>query len=304
MLTKLAHLRQPRSTTHQMKNITLLDDSFNINNSRNYQISVQISEDGYSFAILDPAQKKYLVLKHQNFDTRLDEQAFSKKTKDLSKNDNFLGKKYLAAKVCYITNKFTYVPEEFYTAEAAKQHIEANHNMRATDIIEPNYLPCAHAYCLFGFPSDLSTLLANHFDDLKIYHQTTPLVEYLLSPDVVAANKNKLTRIYINVHISSFDICIIDVDRLVMVNSFAYPNTNDFVFFVLHTFEQLQLNTDLNEVVLLGNIDVASPSYASLKKFVKNISFMKLSTDFKYTTHINEVPEQSFVNLFNLNQCE
>jgi len=304
LLTKLVHLRQPRSTTHQMKNITLLDDTFNINNSRNYQISVSINEDGYSFAILDPAQKKYLVLKHQNFDTQLDEQAFSKKLKELSNKDNFLGKKYLAAKVCYATNKFTLVPEEFYTPQTAKTVLDANHSLSSTDIVENNYMPYARAYCLFGFPSDLSTLLSNHFDDLKIYHQTTPLVEYLLSPAVVAANKNKLTKMYINVHSSSFDICIIDIDRLLMVNSFVYPGTNDFVFFVLHTYEQLQLNPDMNEVVLLGNIDVTSPTYLTLKKFIKNISFMKLNPDFKYSTHINEVPEQSFVNLFNLNQCE
>jgi hypothetical protein len=82
-----------------------------------------------------------------------------------------------------------------------------------------------------------------------------------------------------------------------LYNSFSLNSIEDFPYFILFTFEQLQLDRDINKIVLLGNIDDQSDLYKLIYKYVRNVEFLEY--DFKYQSEIlNTIPKhQNFIVL-------
>jgi len=50
-----------------MHNISLIDETLDKNLTANYNLSIQVSLDGFSFCIKDLIRNKYIVLKHIDF---------------------------------------------------------------------------------------------------------------------------------------------------------------------------------------------------------------------------------------------
>ncbi len=47
--------------------IVFIDETFDINQTKNYNISIQAGLNGYSFSVIDPVRNKYILLKHIAF---------------------------------------------------------------------------------------------------------------------------------------------------------------------------------------------------------------------------------------------
>lgn len=59
-------------------------------------------------------------------------------------------------------------------------------------------------------------------------------------------------------------------NKLILFNSFEYSSPEDFIYYILFTFEQLQLNPDSVSVKLLGTISKDSAYFEIAYKYIRN----------------------------------
>lgn len=292
-----------------MNNLTLLDEKFDSSKTMSYHISIQLSLNGYSFAILDNVESRYIVLKHINFPKpyslkdSTNENSFYDKIKEILREDEFLNKDYRSVKLIFETQKSTIVPSELFEITKLKSYFDFNHVLEENESVNYAKLSNINAYCVFALPSFLTTILVNKYRNIKFYQQSNPYIEYINNRTYRIRNAANQKRVYVNVSNGFFDIYVADAKNLLLHNCYSYQGDTDFAYYVLNTYEQLGLNPEFDEIYLSGIIGVKDSLIELLKKYIKFVKYMKLNTVFKYSRTFNEIPEHSFVNLFNLYSC-
>ena len=79
---------------------------------------------------------------------------------------------------------------------------------------------------------------------------------------------------YINVEPSHYEIITVENNHLKFYNSFEYNSKEDFIYYILFTAEQLQLNPEDFPVILMGAIDETDEIYQIVFKYVRNVSLL------------------------------
>ena len=87
---------------------------------------------------------------------------------------------------------------------------------------------------------------------------------------------NHTTKVYAHVGACRFEIIALDNGNLKLYNTFEYNNSEDFIYYLLFTLEQLDYNPEIVDVVLFGNIaSEESELYKIAYKYIRNITLQE-----------------------------
>ena len=73
-----------------------------------------------------------------------------------------------------------------------------------------------------------------------------------------------------------FEIVVVQNQKLLLYNSFEYKTQEDFIYYILFTAEQLQLNPENFSLKLLGKIDENDTFYSICYKYIRNVSLLNI----------------------------
>jgi hypothetical protein len=283
-----------------MHDICFIDKSFDHEQTNLYHLSIQISLDGFSFAILDIPKGKYTLLKSTNFFLKRSRLLFMK-VKELLSEDEHLNLKYKSVDIVYSSENFTMVPQPFYQQGAADKFFGFNHEIEKGYLTDKTLMPKAEAWCIFNIPENLKEFLALKFPKATIRHNLFPLMERALKE-----NKNFPDRkqIHVNFFRTYFELVVLSGSKLMLCNQFSYASENDVIFYVLYVFEQLKLAPDNTELVFHGLVQKNDPVCQTFKKYIRKVSFASPTTLFNYSYTFNQLPEHYYTSLLDLYKCE
>ena len=283
-----------------MHDICFIDKSFDPEQTNLYHLSIQISLDGFSFAILDIPKGKYTVLKSTNFFLKRPRLLFMK-VRELMTEDEHLNLKYKSIEIVYSSENFTLVPQAFYQQGAADKFFGFNHEMERGFMVDKTLLTKAEAWCIFNIPENLKEFLVLKYPKATIRHNLYPLVERALKE-----NKNfpERKQVHINFFRSYFELIVLSGTKLQLCNQFNYSGENDISYFVLYVFDQLKLPPDTTELVIHGQMQQTDPIYQTFKKYIRKTSFARPTSLFNYSYTFNQLPDHYFTSLLDLYKCE
>ena len=134
----------------------------------------------------------------------------------------------------------------------------------------------------------------------KIIHSSTVLIESLL-----INFKNILSEktVYTNVKANYFEVVNFKHGKLNFYNTFRYKTKEDFIYFLLATLEQLNLNPENTDLVFLGDLDKQDPLFEISYKYIRNCSLIGKNKAFNYSYIFDEVNYLKYYILLNILQC-
>jgi len=94
-------------------------------------------------------------------------------------------------------------------------------------------------------------------------------------------------------------IIICQGEKMVFINSFSYTGDLDFVFYLLHIFKSLSINTLESKMYIAGGISEGSSVIGFMKKQFLDVDFLKLSSDYQYSYTFSSFSPQKFITVFN-----
>ena len=280
--------------------IVLIDETFDLNQTKNYHISIQAGLNGYSFSILDPQRNKYILLKHIPFLQEMSLSGLEEKVADIQGNDEFLTREYKSVYFSYQSPRYTLIPGPLFNKDNLRTYFEFNHVLEDLDEIHFNGFKNIDAYNLFVIPNELSKLAYRSFVDVRFFHQSTPLIEHGLMSH---GGKSSRKTVVVNIYGNNVDVVVIQGDNLLLCNTFPWKDEKDLVYFILYVYEQLKLDGIETPLYLSGEISKSSPIYELLKSYIRKIGFEKRNDHFIYSYTFNEMDHHHFINLFNLKLC-
>jgi hypothetical protein len=142
-------------------------------------------------------------------------------------------------------------------------------------------------------------VISNQFPQAAFHHYASPLIE-----SVLLNNKNRDENIItVHVHLSGFEITVTSRNKLIFYNTFSYKSTEDFLYYLLFTMEQLQINPETAPLVFAGSAERSSAIYLATQKYIRNISFAERTGNFTFTDKFEEIPAHFYYILFNQHLC-
>ncbi len=280
--------------------IVFIDETFDINQTENYHISIQAGLNGYSFSILDPIRSKYILLRHFPFRGSMTTSLLEDKIIDIQNNDEFLKKEYKSVLFSYLSPKYTLIPGPLFNKDNLRTFFEFNQVLDDLDEIHYNRIKGTDAFNIFAIPAELSGIVHRSFGNVNFFSHITPLIENgLVNYGGRGFQKVAIANKYGNY----LDIAVIEGDKLLLCNTFPWKKEEDLVYFILYIYDQLKLNGEETPLIISGDLPKDSGVYEKLRNYIRKTGFERRNIRFNYSYTFNDVDIHWFTNLFNLRLC-
>ncbi len=279
-----------------MLQFELLDETFDLNQTHSYHLSIQADLDGFLFSILDSSAEKYLGLKQYAFeDLRTNAELFDAISGILNE-DPLLHKAYSTVSCIHPDQRSTMLPAALFDKEQLKSYFEFNHPLKELDELHYNYLSRLDAYLIFPIYHEISNLYLQSWVNAGFFHPVSILAEEALG---------QRDGVVVSIQFSGnhFDILATEGQSLKLHNSFSYRSDEDLLYFILFIFDKLGLEQAETPVLLSGNIDKFKDTPAFLKPYFKKLIFRPAPSGFRYPPAFDRIQEHIYLNVFKVYHC-
>jgi len=254
--------------------LTNLPDTTNNNKA----LSIQISLNGLSFCILNTFNNTIETIKNIAFHKKVTPFELLDAVKNLFNTEDVLGTNFNNVQLIHVNELATLVPKPLFKEEALADYLKLNSNILKTDFITFDTISINETLNVYVPYVNINNFIFERYGDFTYKHHSTILIEEILKQEK-NANTNKL---YIHVCKTHFEIIVSNSGNLVLYNTFEYQTAQDFIYYILFTVEQLELNPEIIETILLGDIIENDALYNILYKYIRHISFGSRKDNYSY----------------------
>lgn len=278
-----------------MKDFALFNDSFSVSKTNTYHLNILLKPSGISYTIIDTVRKRCVAVKNVTFEGLIDNNDYLNRISDFIQKDSFLAKSYKTTDFVFSTSKSTIIPDELFDKKQLKTYFTFIHHLDEYEEIHFNRLNKVSAVNIFSIPSEITTLMVNHFPELRFYHQATTFIDNTII-------KSETTGYIIGVMVYRHyaDIVVCNSGKLFLYNNFNFQNETDFVYHISNIYQQLRISDAKTNLFLTGDIDKESARHKLLSKYIKNVWFGKVSDISGIKFMFREIPEHYLSNLLNM----
>ena len=277
--------------------IELIDETFDINSSENYELSVQMSPNGFMYCILDTKRNKYVLLRATEPDDN--KVLTSEKTGEIISNDNFLTGKFKKINLILPSPKSTLVPSPLFDPEKKEEYFTLNLIREENDIISYNKIAEPDAFIIYSISRQYLELAEKIFPAVTPCHHTKPLIH------LVSNNSKNDFGLYVQVHLERdyFNLLILEHGSLKFFNTFTYKNITDILYYLFNVYKNMGINRE-ETVWFSGLTNKYDDLYSQVLPFLKHIKYTIPEGNFSFSYVFNEIGLHRYINLFSITSCE
>ncbi len=237
---------------------------------KNLVLSIQIGLNGLSFLVLDLFSKNIEDYSYQTFKDKITPKVLLDKIiKQFELNKN-LNQDFTKIQLIHDNELQTLVPSALFEEANLTDYIKYNAKIFKSDFVTYDSISNQDIMLVYVPFVNINNFIFDRFGSFEYKHSSTILIEKILH-----LKKNiKDTTLYVNVESSIIDIIIVKSNSLLFYNRFQYKTKEDFIYFILFTIEQLDLNPEKLKCEFFGSINSTDELYLIAFKYIRNISIL------------------------------
>lgn len=263
-----------------------------LNLEDNY-LSIQLSLDGFSFCVYHKIHEKVGVFGLYEFDNSKGSPFKQLEcVKELFNQEKVLQLNYKSVFVTHFNNLVTQVPQPLFNKNNLEKYLQYTVKVLENDFIaydELNNSEIINVYIPFV---NVNNFLLDTYESFTYKHSSTVLIENLLNE----YKNSEGSFCFVNITGKHFEIVVIQNKKLALYNFFSFTTKEDFIYYILFTAEQLNLNPEEFELILMGDIEKESELYDIVYQYIRNVKFYVPSNA---NLQLNELPSHSHFTLLN-----
>ena len=248
------------------------------NNLNNLELSIQLSLSGLSFCILNKDSNTIIEVKELRFEKRLNPFEVLDELKVLFKNESTLNNSFTNVTIVHNNDLSTLVPEALFNKNHVADYLKFNSKILKSDFIAYDSILENSSVNVYVPYININNYIYDKFGTFIFKHISSVLIESILRIEKASTTP----KVYIHVSLNHFEIIIIKEGKLELYNTFVYNSKEDFIYYILFTAEQLNLNPETLNLVFIGDITEDDEIYNIAYKYIRNISFGNRNDDFEY----------------------
>lgn len=259
-----------------------------LNKVSNLDLSIQLGLSGLSFCIQNTDANTILYLKEINFVKQLNPITVLDELKALFATETVLNNAFANVIVIHDNELSTLVPQTLFDKNYLADYLKFNAKILKSDFIAYDAIPENNSVNVYVPYVNINNFIYDKFGTFTYSHVSTVLIASLLKMEV----NNTETKVYINVSTNHFEMVVFKKHELIFSNRFIFHTKEDFIYYVLFTIEQLELDTETLKLLFLGTIKMDDPVYKMAYKYIRNVSLGNRNDTFKYV----EQPQTNYSN--------
>ena len=275
-----------------------IQESINLNSKckDNYILTIQHSLDGLSFVIFDTEEQKFLSLKHYHLNES--NVPLSILITELQEKEQWNINDFKSVKIIIDNNLNTFVPKEYYQKELESDYLSMLNIKSETQTMSD--LISNDIYNIYPVSPDIDNVLKMS-DKIKIYHASSIKIDSLIKE---FSERIQGTRAFVNVKNNSYELTIINDTKLIFHNYFNFNTKEDFLYFILFTFEQLKIDNETIPLYFMGLIEEKSVIVELCSRYIRNIRFFNRNNNHNYINELDSIPYYYYYILYSSVSCE
>ena len=276
--------------------LELFDETLDINSTENYEISIQLSQVGLAFLILDTIRNKFIMIR--SFEAEENKSFSTDDLEEIIRKDDFLTKKYKKVNVVMPSPKFTLIPSPLFDPGKKDEYFTFNHVSPESNIILSNKLTDPDSFLIYALSQPLYDLVKRVWPGVHPFHHVKPLFEH------VSGSRRNGDDNYIHIHIERdfFNLILYSHNTLRFCNSFNYRNISDILYYILNIFKTMDIKQE-ETVYLSGLTERYDDLFSNLSLYVRNVKFAGPSGNFTFSYVFNEPGLHRYINLISVVNC-
>ncbi|GAA4899598.1 DUF3822 family protein [Flaviramulus aquimarinus] len=249
------------------------------NKIKNQELSIQISLSGFSFCILNKDSNTVRVLKELFFNKKLNPLEVLDKLKEQFKTEDALNDTFSKVIVIHDNDLSTLVPKSLFNEDYLADYLKFNSKILKSDFITYDSISINNSINVYVPYININNFIYERFGTFTFKHVSTILIE-----DILYQEENEdSAKLYVNVSENHFEIIGVEKSKLLLYNTFEYRTKEDFIYYILFTTEQLNLDPETLELVFIGKIAKDDNLYNIAYRYIRHISFGNRNDTYTYT---------------------
>lgn len=234
--------------------------------TKNYRkLSLQIAATGMSFCIFDTLNWEIICFSHIDFGkhTPIEDELWRVFVQHPELKDS-----YDEVVVLHDNSFNTLVPNALFDENYPGSYLQYNTRVFEADFFAWDVLPVYAMTNVYVPLMNVNNFLIERLGTFEYKNTNSILVEKLLDASVNIDEK----LVYAHIQDTHFEIVVTHNQKLLLYNSFEYSTPEDFLYYLLFTMEQLNLNPETAKILLLGTITEADPRFTIAYTYIRNVA--------------------------------
>jgi len=273
-----------------------IKSAIDFSNLSDKHLSIQLSLDGFSFCIINTVENQFEKLEHHPFHngSPTPEKLLNNVVDLFSKNKD-LQKRYGSVNITHVNQLSSLVPKSLFDEEHSRDYLKFSTKTYSNDYIVHDELENHDMINVYIPFVNVNNFFLERFGSFEYKHFSTVLVNNLMNTYKYSEHPH----MFAHIGHDRFEIVVIARNKLMLYNSFDYQGKEDFIYYVLFTAEQLDLDPEKFELVLAGKISTESDLYDVAYKYVRKVSLLEIRSQFKFSSNISEATQRRHFTLIN-----
>lgn len=269
-------------------------NNLDLNNLKDYNLSIQLSLDGFSFCIQNAYSntiEAFSSYQFKNKTTATPEEQLNF-IEEIYKKETILNQHFKTVQVAHFNNLVTQVPKAFFDSTKLSEYLKFTVKVLDNDYITYDEIENSDIVNVYIPFVNINNFLLDKYGAFTFKHSATILIENLLK-EYKNSNENY---VFVNVLNSNYELVVIQNSKFILFNNFGFTTKEDFIYYILFIAEQLKLNPEEFKLVLLGEVEENSELYNIVYQYVRHVNFYKNSN---FPSLLNNSSSHNFFTVLN-----
>ena len=277
---------------------------FNVDHLNRYELCFLIGQDCFQFSVFDTKSSSCLLLEDYHFHSSPSDETFRSALTALFENHHLLNAGFWkSVKLVFRNGKYAFIPTPLFDKNVIGDYLSLNNRLNAR-IDQPQYYrhDQINMANVFVAKKDLVQWFQSVYPNLNLHivHHSSAIIEGIQRQE----GKTRSRSMSLFVKDQELDIMVSSIDQFEYFNRFHFPNDNAMIKYVLMVMKEHDLDPNLCQVQLWGNLNPKSSKFEILYRYIRNISFGSRPSRLNFTFEFDEIEDHRYFDLLSSFYCQ
>jgi len=240
------------------------------------RLSIQVSLNGLSFCIYDNFANRFIYTNTIPFDKKQNPiEALEYLKAELASNIHF-SDDFETVTIIHYNELATLVPESLYNEANNAEYLKYNSKILKTDFIASDKLKYQDIISVYVPYVNINNYIFDTFGEFTYTHAATLFTD---ATTVLNSDSDDIN-LYINIQGKTMQLVAYKTKKLQFYNFFEFSTAEDFIYYILFTCEQQQLDPETLHLYIVGDIENNDENFKIAYKYIRHVEILKGATDF------------------------
>ncbi|MDR0430777.1 MAG: DUF3822 family protein [Tannerellaceae bacterium] len=248
-----------------------IPDTFTIDNSEKYIMSIRLCPDGLSFSAYNPLEAQSFLYRKVEFDRSL---PYTTSLKELFFENECLVWNYKRTYVLVATSRYTMIPENIFQEKKKEDFLSFNftacEKRILSDSVENN-----KTKVVYDIDEEIYEFCSRSLTNPIYIHNTTPQLVVLQKQ----SQSERYKHLFVVIRENMVDISCFSEGKLLFVNTFAYEQFDDLLYFILYVWRQIGLDQLHDYLSLAGEVTLCNQLIPSLQTYLQHVGRIEIPSE-------------------------